>query len=133
MNHLNALCRAFSKDDLTNTILICLSKELQLEVMAMTESRNLATMTTITLFGKLIKHEQKLNHLKGYEEKSPKRRTKVYSFDRHFIQGWKWWILWFKRVGRTQFKWQMDESLCLKIQQVPQVERLQQKQGERQF
>ena len=75
VNQLNSLGKTFSGEDLINKILRCLSREWQPKVTAISESRNLATMTLATLFGKLQEHELELNRLTEHEENCKKKKS----------------------------------------------------------
>ena len=61
--------------DLINKVLRCLNREWQPKVTAIAESRNLATMTLATLFGKLQEHELELTRLAEYENTDKKKKS----------------------------------------------------------
>ena len=63
VNQLGALGKSFQNEDLINKILRCLSRDWQPKVTAITESRDLTSMSLATLFGKLQEHELELNRL----------------------------------------------------------------------
>uniref|UniRef100_A0A151UHH4 UBN2 domain-containing protein n=1 Tax=Cajanus cajan TaxID=3821 RepID=A0A151UHH4_CAJCA len=63
INHLASLGKLFSNEDLINKVLRCLSREWQPKVTAITESKNLSTMSLASLFGKLQEHEMELMRL----------------------------------------------------------------------
>jgi len=63
VNHLMSLGKNFDKDELNINILKCLDKTLQPKVTAISESKDLTSMTTASLFGKLREHELEMNRL----------------------------------------------------------------------
>ena len=75
VNHLATLGKTFTNEDLINKVLRCLSRNWQPKVTAIAESRNLATMTLATLFGKLQEHELELNCLTETEEVDKKKKS----------------------------------------------------------
>ncbi|XP_027927440.1 uncharacterized protein LOC114184329 [Vigna unguiculata] len=68
VNHLIALGKVFEKEELNIKILKSLNKAWQPKVTAISESRDLTTMSMATLFGKLREHELELGRLKEEEE-----------------------------------------------------------------
>ena len=60
VNHLASLGKVFPKEDLINKVLRCLSRERQPKVTAISESKDLSSMSLATLFGKLQEHEMEL-------------------------------------------------------------------------
>jgi len=54
VNHLIDLGKVFDKEDLNIKILKCLDRSWKPKVTTISETRNLTTLTTATLFGKLI-------------------------------------------------------------------------------
>ena len=76
VSHLNALGKPVSNEIATNKILRCLSREWQPKVIAIKEANDLTTLTITTLFGKLEEHQQELQSLEKYENKSKKERNK---------------------------------------------------------
>ena len=74
-NRLNALGKPVSNETATNKILRCLSREWQPKVTAIKEANDLTTLTITTLFGKLEEHQQELESLEKYENKSKKEKN----------------------------------------------------------
>ena len=74
VNHLASLGKTFSNEDLINKVLRCLNRNWQPKVTAISESRNLATMTLATLFGKLQEHEMELSRLSQSEDHDKKKK-----------------------------------------------------------
>ena len=68
VNHLASLGKIFPNEDLINKVLRCLSREWQPKVTAITESRDLSSMSLATLFGKLQEHEMELQRLNQHED-----------------------------------------------------------------
>jgi hypothetical protein len=75
-NRLNALGKPVSNEIATNKILRCLSREWLPKVTAIKEANDLTTLTITTLFGKLEEHQQALESLEKYENKSKKEKEK---------------------------------------------------------
>jgi len=71
VNHLINLGKIFERDELNINILKCLDRSWQPKVTSISESKDLTTFTTISLFGKLREHELEMNRLNDqeYEEK----------------------------------------------------------------
>ena len=76
VSRLNALGKPVSNEIATNKILRCLSREWQPKVTAIKEANDLTTLTITTLFGKLEEHQQELQSLEKYKNKSKKERNK---------------------------------------------------------
>ena len=57
VNHLASLGKTFPNEDLINKVLRCLSREWQPKVTAISESKDLSSMSLATLFGKLQEHK----------------------------------------------------------------------------
>jgi len=57
VNHLMSLGKTFDKEELNIKILKCLDRSWQPKVMAISESKDLTSLTTTSLFGKLREHE----------------------------------------------------------------------------
>ena len=66
-NHLIALGKTFTNDDLNLKVLRSLTREWQPKVTAISEKKSLSTMTTASLFGKLQEHELELERLEKHE------------------------------------------------------------------
>jgi len=58
-----SLGKVFDKEELNIKILKCLDRSWQPKVTAISESRDLTSLTTTSLFGKLREHELKMNKL----------------------------------------------------------------------
>ena len=72
VNHLICLGKEFDKEELNIKVLECLDRSWQPKVTTISKSRDLSTLTTTTLFGKIREHEiemQRLNELESSEEK----------------------------------------------------------------
>jgi len=63
VNHLMSLGKTFDKEELNIKILKCLDRTRQLKVTAISESKDLTSMTTPSLFGKLWEHKLKIYRL----------------------------------------------------------------------
>jgi len=63
VNHLICLGKTFDKEELNIKILKCLDRTWQPKVTAISESKELTSMTTASLFGELREHELKMNRL----------------------------------------------------------------------
>jgi len=75
VNHLIRLGKQFDKKELNIKILKCLDKSWQPKVTTISESRDLTTLTTATLFGKLREHELEMMRLKEMESAEKKTRS----------------------------------------------------------
>ena len=67
INHLMSLGKTFDKEELNIKILNCLDRSWQPKVTAISESKDLTSLTTTSLFGKLIEHELEMNKLNVQE------------------------------------------------------------------
>ncbi|XP_068486973.1 uncharacterized protein [Phaseolus vulgaris] len=67
VNHLMNLGKMFEKEELNIKILKYLDRSWQPKVTAISESKDLNSMTTISLFGKLREHELEMNRLNVQE------------------------------------------------------------------
>ena len=63
VNHHMSLGKVFDKEELNIKILKCLDRSWQPKVTAISESRELTSLTTASLFGKLREHELEMNRL----------------------------------------------------------------------
>jgi len=63
VNHLMSLGKTFDKEELNIKILKCLDRTWQPKVTANSESKDLTSMTSASLFGKLREHELEMNRL----------------------------------------------------------------------
>ncbi|KAL5153399.1 hypothetical protein HKD37_19G052952 [Glycine soja] len=75
VNHLASLGKTFPNQDLINKVLRCLSREWQLKVTIISESKDLSSMSLATLFGKLQEHEMELQWLNQNEETDKRKRS----------------------------------------------------------
>ena len=66
-NHLKALGKVFTNDELNLKVLRSLNREWQPKVTAISEKKNLSKMSSATLFGKLQEHEIELGRLEKHE------------------------------------------------------------------
>ena len=69
-----SLGKIFPNEDLINKVLRCLSREWQPKVTAISESKDLSSMSLATLFEKLQEHEMELQRLNQNEETDKKKR-----------------------------------------------------------
>jgi len=67
VNHLISLGKIFERDELNIKILKSLDRSWQPKVSAISESRDLTTLTITSLFGKLREHELQMNRLNDQE------------------------------------------------------------------
>jgi len=67
INHLTSLGKTFDKEELNIKILKCLDRSWQPKVMTISESKDLTSFTTASLFGKLREHELEMNRLNVQE------------------------------------------------------------------
>jgi len=67
VNHLIGLGKQFDKEELNMKILKCLDRSWEPKVTAISETRDLKTLTTAALFGKLREHELEMTRLKDME------------------------------------------------------------------
>ena len=75
VNHLIGLGKQFNKEELNIKILKCLYRSWQPKVTTISETRDLTTFTTSTLFGKLREHELEMTRLKEMETVEKKSRS----------------------------------------------------------
>ena len=66
-NHLKALGKTLTNDELNLKVLRSLNREWQPKVTAISEKKNLSTMTSATLFRKLQEYETELARLEKHE------------------------------------------------------------------
>jgi len=74
VNHLIVLGKTFDIDELNIKILKCFDRTLQPKVTAILESRDLTTLSSTALFGKLREHQLEMNRLKEQENGDKKAR-----------------------------------------------------------
>jgi len=75
VNHLIGLGKTIDKEELNIKVLKCLNRAWQPKVTAIIESRDLTTLSTAALFGKLREHEIEMNRLKEQENGERKARS----------------------------------------------------------
>jgi len=63
VNHLVGLNKIFYKEEVNIKILKCLDRTWQPKVTIVLETKNLTTLSTTALFGKLGKHELEMNKM----------------------------------------------------------------------
>jgi len=74
INHLIGLGKVFDNEELNIKILKCLNRSWQPNVTIISETRDLTTLTTSTLFGKLREHELKMIRLNEQEHGDRKQK-----------------------------------------------------------
>lgn len=67
VNHIMSLGKVFDNEELNIKILKCLDRSRQPKVTAISESKDLTSLTTTSLFGKLKEHELEMNRLNVQE------------------------------------------------------------------
>jgi len=67
INHLMSLGKTFDKEELNITILKCLNRSWQPKDTEISESKDLTSLTTASLFGKLREHELEINRINVQE------------------------------------------------------------------
>uniref|UniRef100_A0A151UET3 Retrovirus-related Pol polyprotein from transposon TNT 1-94 n=1 Tax=Cajanus cajan TaxID=3821 RepID=A0A151UET3_CAJCA len=72
INHLVDLGRKFEEEELNLKVLQCLDRSWQAKVTAIEESKDLTSLTLVTLFGKMMEHEQKLHIFEENEQQDKK-------------------------------------------------------------
>ena len=75
VNHLISLGKIFKREELNIKILTCLDRSWQPKVIAISESKDLITLTTASLFGKLKEHELEMNRLNDQEHEEKHVRS----------------------------------------------------------
>ncbi|WJX50352.1 hypothetical protein P8452_36670 [Trifolium repens] len=73
-NHLKALGKTLTNDELNLKVLRSLTREWQPKVTAISEKKSLSTMTSATLFGKLQEYETELKRLEKHENQDKKSK-----------------------------------------------------------
>ncbi|CAJ2661925.1 unnamed protein product [Trifolium pratense] len=74
-NHLMALGKTFTNDELNLKVLRSLTRAWQPKVTAISEKKSLSKMSLAALFGKLQEHEMELDQLERHEGRENKVRT----------------------------------------------------------
>jgi len=80
VNHLISLGKAFDKEELIIKVLKCIDRSWQMEVIAISKSKDLSIMTTNSLFIKINENEIEINRLneqKIHEKKMKSLALKV--------------------------------------------------------
>jgi len=85
MNHLIGLGKIFDNDKLNIKILKCLDRTWQQNSLQISETRDLTTLSTISLFGKLKEHEleMKLKEQEKWRQKGYEINTQICYFRRN--------------------------------------------------
>ncbi|KAK2403685.1 rust resistance kinase Lr10 [Trifolium repens] len=74
-NHLNALGKTLTNDELNLKVLRSLTREWQPKVTAISEKKCLSKMSSATLFGKLQEYETELGRLEKHENQDKKSKS----------------------------------------------------------
>jgi len=69
VNHIISIAKIFEREELNIKIFKCFDRTWQPKVTAISESKNLTTLTTTSLFGKLREHKLEMNRLNDQENK----------------------------------------------------------------
>jgi len=83
INHLMSLGNFFDKEELNIKILKCLNRSWQPKVTAISESKDLTSLTTTSLFGKLREHELEMNRLNVQESEDKHVRNIALKSTKH--------------------------------------------------
>jgi len=75
INHLMSLEKTFEKEDLNIKIVKCLDRSWQPKVTAISESKDLTSLSMASLFGKLREHELEINRLNVQESEDKHVRS----------------------------------------------------------
>jgi len=75
VNHFIGLGKTFDKEEPNIKVLKCLDKYWQLKVTAISETRDLTTLSTVVMFGKLREHKLEMNRFKEQENEERKVRS----------------------------------------------------------
>ena len=74
-NHLKALGKTLTNDELNLKVLRSLTREWQPKVTAISEKKSLSKMSSATLFGKLQEYETELGRLENHENQDKKSKS----------------------------------------------------------
>ncbi|XP_050914601.1 uncharacterized protein LOC127129463 [Lathyrus oleraceus] len=88
-NHLKALGKTLSNDELNLKVLRSLTREWQPKVTAISEKKSLSTMTSATLFGKLQEYEtelERLGRLEKHENQDKKSKSIALKVDSEDVE-----------------------------------------------
>ena len=83
INHLMSLGKTFDKEELNIKILKCLDRSWQPKVTAISKWKDLTSLTTASLFGKLREHELEMNRLNVQESEDKHVRNIVLKSAKH--------------------------------------------------
>jgi len=83
INHLMSLGKTFDKEELNIKILKCLDRSWQPKVTTISKSKDLASLTTTSLFGKLREHELEMNRLNVEESEDKHVRSIALKASKH--------------------------------------------------
>jgi len=75
VNHLIELGKTFDKEELSVKVLKCLERSWQPKVTTISKTRDLTTLSSTALFGKLREHELEMNRFKDQENGDRKVRS----------------------------------------------------------
>ena len=85
-NHLKALGKTLTNDELNLKVLRSLTREWQPKVTAISEKKSLSTMTSATLFGKLQEYETELGLLEKHEVQEKKSKSIALKVDSKVVK-----------------------------------------------
>ncbi|XP_050914784.1 uncharacterized protein LOC127129688 [Lathyrus oleraceus] len=85
-NHLKALGKTLTNDELNLKVLRSLTREWQPKVTAISEKKSLSTMTFATLFGKLQEYETELGLLEKHEVQEKKSKSIALKVDSKVVK-----------------------------------------------
>ena len=80
-NHLSALGKTLTNDQLNLKVLRSLTREWQPKVTTISEKKSLSNMTSTTLFGKLQEYEMELGILEKHENQEKKSKNIALKID----------------------------------------------------
>ena len=83
INHLMSLGKTFDKEELNIKILKWLNRTWQRKITAISESKDLTSLTTASLFGKLREHELEMNKLNVQESEDKHVRSIAFKAAKH--------------------------------------------------
>ena len=115
INHLMSLDKTFDKEELNIKILKCLDRAWQPKVTAISESKDLTSLSVASLFGNLREHELEMNRLNVQENEEKHTRSIALKASKH--------------KGKQESSDESDEE-NLEVQQIPK-EKPQQRQQQR--
>ena len=83
INHLMSLDKTFDKEELNIKILKCLDRAWQPKVTAISESKDLTSLSVASLFGNLREHELEMNRLNVQESEDKHTRSIALKASKH--------------------------------------------------